>query len=103
MQRLTWPKSFSDAPRTEIDEVRLRQRCRKWPPGMNAGAFKPRPKMLYFLLTKAFKRLNPDKQHHKLKKLQLRAQDCLSREEAQKIIKKANKAHRKLAEGDANG
>jgi len=47
--------------------------------------------------------LNPDKQHRKLKKLQLKAQDCLSREEAQKIIKKADKAHRKLAEGEANG
>jgi len=44
--------------------------------------------------------LNPAKQHRKLKKLQLKAQDCLSREEAQRIIKKAEKAHRKLAEGD---
>ena len=44
--------------------------------------------------------MNPAKQHRKLKKLQLKAQDCLSREEAQRIIKKAEKAHRKLAEGD---
>ena len=56
--------------------------------------------MLNFPLRKALERLNPEKQHRKLKKLQLKAQDCLSREEAQKIIKKAEKAHRKLAEGD---
>ena len=48
----------------------------------------------------AHKRLNPDKQHRKLKKLQLKAQDCLSREEAQKIIKKADKVHRKLSAGE---
>jgi len=44
--------------------------------------------------------LNPDKQHRKLKKLQLKAQDCLSRGEAQKIIKKADKVHRKLSAGE---
>lgn len=36
------------------------------------------------------------KQHAKLLKLQTKAQECLSREEAQKIIKKADKAHKKL-------
>ena len=61
------------------------------------------PEVLNFVLKKADKRLNPDKQHRKLQKLQLRAQDCLSREEAQKIIKKAEKAHRKLTGGEANG
>ena len=43
--------------------------------------------------------MNPDKQHRKLEKLQLKAEACLSREEAQKILKKADKAHRKLSEG----
>ena len=43
--------------------------------------------------------MDPTKQHRKLEKLQLRAEECLSRHEAQKIIKKADKAHRKLAEG----
>tara|TARA_Y100001968_G_C18959346_1_gene526903 strand:- start:269 stop:397 length:129 start_codon:yes stop_codon:yes gene_type:complete len=36
------------------------------------------------------------KQHAKLLTLQTKAQECLSREEAQKIIKKADKAHKKL-------
>ncbi len=36
------------------------------------------------------------KQHAKLLKLQTKAQKCISREEAQKIIKKADKANRKL-------
>ena len=36
------------------------------------------------------------KQHSKLLKLQAKAQECLSREEAQKIIRKADKAHKKL-------
>ena len=40
--------------------------------------------------------MNPEKQHRKLEKLQLKAEECLTREEAQKIIKKADKAHRKL-------
>ena len=37
------------------------------------------------------------KQHAKLLKLQTKAEQCLSREEAQKIIKKAEKAHKKLS------
>lgn len=40
--------------------------------------------------------MNPEKQHSKLLKLQTKAQDCLSREEAQKLIRKADKAHKKL-------
>lgn len=40
--------------------------------------------------------MNPDKQHAKLLKLQAKAQNCLSRDEAQKLIKKAEKAHSKL-------
>ena len=43
--------------------------------------------------------MNPDKQHRKLEKLQLKAEVCCSRKEAQKILKKAEKAHRKLAKG----
>ena len=43
--------------------------------------------------------MKPAKQHRKLKKLQLQAEECVIREEAQKIIRKADKAHRKLAEG----
>ena len=43
--------------------------------------------------------MNPAKQHRKLEKLQLQAEECVTREEAQKIIRKADKAHRKLAEG----
>ena len=43
--------------------------------------------------------MNPAKQHRKLEKLQLKAEVCVTREEAQKIIRKADKAHRKLAEG----
>ena len=43
--------------------------------------------------------MNPAKQYRKLEKLQLKAEVCCSREEAQKILKKAAKAHRKLAEG----
>ena len=41
----------------------------------------------------------PAKQRRKLEKLQLQAEECVTREEAQKIIRKADKAHRKLAEG----
>lgn len=40
--------------------------------------------------------MNPAKQHRKLHKLQSRAEECLTRGEAQKILKKAAKAHRKL-------
>ena len=43
--------------------------------------------------------MNPEKQHRKLEKLQLKAEECLTREEAQKIIRKAEKAHRKLSKG----
>ena len=43
--------------------------------------------------------MNPFKQHRKLEKLQLKAEVCCSRKEAQKILKKADKVHRKLAEG----
>ena len=43
--------------------------------------------------------MNPAKQHKKLEKLQLKAEEFTTREEAQKIIKKADKVHRKLTEG----
>lgn len=39
---------------------------------------------------------NPVKQYRKLVGLGQRAQSCLSREEAQKLIRKAEKAQRKL-------
>ena len=41
--------------------------------------------------------MNPDKQRSKLLKLQAMAEACLSREEAQKIIKKSDKAINKLS------
>ncbi|AAP99644.1 MULTISPECIES: hypothetical protein [Prochlorococcus] len=41
--------------------------------------------------------MNPTKQHAKLLKLQAKAETCLSREEAQKIIRKADKATSKLS------
>ncbi len=41
--------------------------------------------------------MNPKKQHAKLLKLQAEAEQCLSRQEAQKIIRKANKADAKLS------
>ena len=44
--------------------------------------------------------MNPAKQHKKLERLQLKAEECTTREEAPKIIKKADKVHRKLTEGD---
>ena len=37
------------------------------------------------------------KQHAKLLKLQAKAQKCISRKEAQVIIKKADKAHKKIS------
>ena len=37
------------------------------------------------------------KQHTKLLKLQEKAESCLTREEAQKIIRKSDKAHSKLS------
>ena len=40
--------------------------------------------------------VDPVKQHRKLMGLGQKAQSCLSREEAQKLIRKAEKAHRKL-------
>ena len=43
--------------------------------------------------------LKPAKQHRKLEKLQLQAEECDTREEVQKIVRKADKAHRKLSEG----
>ncbi|ABI47805.1 hypothetical protein [Synechococcus sp. CC9311] len=43
--------------------------------------------------------MNPAKQHRKLHKLQSRAEECLTRGEAQKILKKAAKAQRKLEKG----
>ncbi|WP_269623197.1 hypothetical protein [Prochlorococcus marinus] len=45
--------------------------------------------------------MNPAKQHSKLLKLQAKAENCLSREEAQKIIRKANKANNKLSSEEA--
>ena len=43
--------------------------------------------------------MNPEKQHRKLHNLDVEADQCTTREEAQKIIRKADKAHRKLSEG----
>tara|TARA_Y100000401_G_scaffold84997_1_gene70280 strand:+ start:372 stop:563 length:192 start_codon:yes stop_codon:yes gene_type:complete len=40
--------------------------------------------------------MNPSKQHQKLLHLNQRAEDCSSREEALKILKKASKIFRKL-------
>ena len=40
--------------------------------------------------------MNPAKQHKKLLNLAILADVCESREEAQKLIKKAEKAHKKL-------
>ena len=40
--------------------------------------------------------MNKKKQHRKLVKLSFKAQECLSREAAKKIIKKAEKTHSKL-------
>ena len=41
--------------------------------------------------------MNTEKQHAKLLKLQEKAEYCLSREEAQKLIRKSDKAHKKLS------
>jgi len=41
--------------------------------------------------------LNPVKQHKKLIKLATKAENCTSRDQAQKIIKKAEKAQLKLS------
>ena len=40
--------------------------------------------------------MNPAKQHKKLLNLAILADACESREEARKLIKKADKAHKKL-------
>ena len=41
--------------------------------------------------------MNPLKQYKKLQTLNVLAEQCLTREEAQKVIRKADKAHDKLA------
>ena len=41
--------------------------------------------------------MNIEKQHAKLIKLQTKAQTCVSRDEAQKIIRKADKAQSKIS------
>lgn len=41
--------------------------------------------------------MNSKKQHQKLAKVSVLAAECLTREEAQKLIKKAAKIHKKLA------
>jgi len=41
--------------------------------------------------------MNPLKQYKKLQTLNVLAEQCLTREEAQKLIRKADKAHGKLA------
>ena len=41
--------------------------------------------------------MNPKKQHQKLHSLSVKADQCTTREEAQEIIRKAEKAHNKLA------
>ena len=43
--------------------------------------------------------MNPAKQHRKLHKLLSKAEVCLTRDEAQKILKKAAKTQRKLEQG----
>ena len=45
--------------------------------------------------------MNPAKQHRKLHKLLSKAEVCLTRDEAQKILKKAAKTQRKLEKGPA--
>jgi len=41
--------------------------------------------------------MNPEKQHRKLHSLSVEADQCTSRKEAKEIIRKADKAHNKLA------
>tara|TARA_Y100001970_G_C13591868_1_gene535935 strand:+ start:297 stop:425 length:129 start_codon:yes stop_codon:yes gene_type:complete len=41
--------------------------------------------------------MNAEKQHLKLLKLQAKAEACNTREEAKKLIRKAEKAHKKLS------
>ncbi|QDP62762.1 MAG: hypothetical protein Tp158DCM1229571_76 [Prokaryotic dsDNA virus sp.] len=40
--------------------------------------------------------MNPLKQQRKLQQLNVRAEQCLTREEAQEVLKKANKAQCKI-------
>lgn len=40
--------------------------------------------------------MNPLKQYKKLQALNVKAEQCLSRKKAQKLIRKADKAHSKL-------
>ena len=40
--------------------------------------------------------MNPDKQHAKLLKVMTKADECLDRKTAQKLIRKADKIHSKL-------
>ena len=44
--------------------------------------------------------MNPSKQHAKLLKVMAKADACLQRHTAQKLIKKADKIHSKLKETD---
>ncbi|MBC8422186.1 MAG: hypothetical protein H8E02_00510 [Synechococcus sp.] len=46
--------------------------------------------------------MNPAKQHRKLHKLLSKAEVCLTRDEAQKILKKAAKTQRKLEQGPSD-
>ena len=47
--------------------------------------------------------MNPLKQYKKLQTLNVLAEQCLTREEAQKVIRKADKAHGKLAFANWHG
>ena len=42
------------------------------------------------------------KQEKKLRRLEQKAEECLTRQEAQKIIRKAEKAQRKINDGEAS-
>ena len=48
-------------------------------------------------LNSYFYTMKLDKQHAKLIKLQTKAESCISRDEAQKIIRKAEKAQSKIS------
>ena len=41
--------------------------------------------------------MNPLKQYKKLQALNVKAEQCLTRKEAQEVLKRADKAHEKLA------
>jgi inorganic pyrophosphatase len=47
--------------------------------------------------------MKPFKQYKKLQRLNVKAESCLSRKEAQEVLKKANKAQRKLAFANWHG